>query len=227
MLDTVALRNAVDNGSVKGVIFDFGGTLDTLGDHWGPVIYDYYMAADAGISRVDFRDAYIMAERALSLPGMVSPTDTFHQLLNCKIGFQMQRLTDRCRLSSLDANRLRPIITESCYKHACAATTFIAPTLEVIAKRKPIAVVSNFYGNLRTVLEEFGLLKYFTVVVDSAVVGVSKPDPRIFAIACEKLGLEPEQVLVVGDSIDKDMEPATKLGCHTEHISGRAWNELF
>src|SRR2546427_1211252 len=47
--------------------------------------------------------------------------------------------------------------------------------------RSRLGVVSNFTGNLRPCLEELGLARFFAVLSDSAVLGWSKPDPRIFA----------------------------------------------
>lgn len=52
-------------------------------------------------------------------------------------------------------------------------------------------------------LKDFGLRHYFREIVESAVVGVRKPDPRIFELGCEALGLPPAEVLVVGDSLKK------------------------
>ncbi len=53
--------------------------------------------------------------------------------------------------------------------------------------------------------------------------GVKKPDPEIFAMAIRRLGLAPADVAVVGDSIDKDIEPALSLGCRAYWIVGRQW----
>ena len=62
-------------------------------------------------------------------------------------------------------------------------------------------------------------------VIESAVVGVRKPDPAIFMLGVVALGLEPRQVLVVGDSLRKDILPARSIGCHTAWIKGRAWSD--
>ena len=50
-----------------------------------------------------------------------------------------------------------------------------------------------------------------------------KPDPKIFSLGVEDLGLKPEEVLVVGDSYRKDIEPAIKLGCKAIWIKGKGW----
>ena len=55
--------------------------------------------------------------------------------------------------------------------------------------------------------------------------GVRKPDPAIFMLGVVALGLEPRQVLVVGDSLRKDILPARSIGCHTAWIKGRGWDQ--
>ena len=89
----------------------------------------------------------------------------------------------------------------------------------------PMVLVSNFYGNIAVVLQEFGFDGLFLSIVESAVVGVRKPDPRIFSLGVEALGLKPEDVLVVGDSMDKDIIPASKAGCQTVWFKGEGWTD--
>ena len=55
------------------------------------------------------------------------------------------------------------------------------------------------------------------------MVGVRKPDPAIFALGVEALGLRPEEVLVIGDSYKKDILPARSLGCRTAWLKGKGW----
>ena len=106
--------------------------------------------------------------------------------------------------------------------------TITAQSKEVLVKLKesyPIILVSNFYGNLPVVLEEFGLSGLFNTVVESAVVGIRKPDTRIFQLGVDALGLPPEEITVVGDSISKDIAPARRLGCQTVWIKGEGWTD--
>ena len=91
--------------------------------------------------------------------------------------------------------------------------------------RYPMVLVSNFYGNIATVLKEFKLDGIFDTIIESAVVGVRKPDPKIFTLGVEALGLQPDEVVVVGDSMDKDMIPAKKAGCHTVWFEGEGWTD--
>ena len=84
-------------------------------------------------------------------------------------------------------------------------------------------LVSNFYGNVESVLADFNLRHYFKAIIESAVVGIRKPDPRIFALGVEALALNPQEVLVIGDSYKKDIVPAETLGCQVAWIKGKGW----
>ena len=92
-------------------------------------------------------------------------------------------------------------------------------------KGYPMVLVSNFYGNINQVLKDAGIDGYFKDVIESAVVGVRKPNPAIFALGVCALDLPASQVLVVGDTYGKDIVPAHKLGCHTLWIKGLLWEE--
>ena len=94
-----------------------------------------------------------------------------------------------------------------------------AEVLRQLHERYPIAIVSNFYGNLPTVLREFGFDGLYDHLIESAVVGVRKPDPAIFTMGVEALGMQPEEVMVVGDSLEKDILPAREAGCQTVHFA--------
>lgn len=64
---------------------------------------------------------------------------------------------------------------------------------------KRLAVVSNAEGQIEQDLQRTGFGAFLETVVDSEIVGVSKPDPRIFEIALERLGAAPGQAVYVGD----------------------------
>ena len=57
-----------------------------------------------------------------------------------------------------------------------------------------------------------GIRDAFELVIDSQLVGVEKPDPRIFAIALERLGLPPAAALYVGDIYEVDVVGARRAG---------------
>jgi HAD superfamily hydrolase (TIGR01509 family) len=75
-----------------------------------------------------------------------------------------------------------------------------------------LGVVSNSDGRVEQALAAAGLRKYFDVVVDSALVGVEKPDPRIFQAALKALSVKPEEALYVGDLYQVDVVGARAAG---------------
>jgi putative hydrolase of the HAD superfamily len=75
-----------------------------------------------------------------------------------------------------------------------------------------LAVVSNSNGTVARLLEELDLARWLDVVVDSAVVGVEKPDPRIFHHAAAALGVEPGESVHVGDLYSVDVVGARAAG---------------
>lgn len=75
-----------------------------------------------------------------------------------------------------------------------------------------IGVVSNADGRIENFLRHVGLLELVDFVVDSGIVGVEKPDPRIFRIACERAGVEPTDAVHVGDIYDIDVLGARAAG---------------
>jgi putative hydrolase of the HAD superfamily len=76
----------------------------------------------------------------------------------------------------------------------------------------PLAVVSNSNGTVESLLRRLGLLGLFELVIDSAVVGVEKPDPRIFGIALARLGLPAGDVVYAGDIYSIDVAGAREAG---------------
>ena len=75
-----------------------------------------------------------------------------------------------------------------------------------------LAVVSNSDGRVEEALEAAGIRDRFEVVLDSALVGVEKPDPAIFRAALSALGVAPEEALYVGDLYDVDVLGARAAG---------------
>ncbi len=75
-----------------------------------------------------------------------------------------------------------------------------------------LGVVSNSVGRVEEALVAAGLRDCFEVVIDSALVGVEKPDPAIFRAALDALGVAPPEALYVGDLYDVDVVGARAAG---------------
>lgn len=206
---------------MKGYIFDYGGTLDTGGNHWGKVIWHAYEHVGVPVDEALYREAYVHGERTLGRNPIIQPDFTFRQTLEKKIQLQLDFIETRCP----EVTRLKygEQLLDDLYSRTCEETTRSRNVLLQLHERFPMVLVSNFYGNIATVLREFSLDGIFQQIVESAVVGIRKPDPRIFSLGVEALGLDPSEVVVVGDSIDKDIIPAHQAGCQTVWFKGEGW----
>ena len=208
---------------IKGYIFDYGGTLDTGGQHWGKVIWHAYERQQVPVSEEAFRDAYVHAERTLGKNPIIQPDFTFYKTIETKIRIQLEYLQEKNDVSSV-SSYLKPL-TDSLYEATVKETAKSREVLLQLKQQYPMVLVSNFYGNIATVLQEFKLDGIFDKIIESAVVGVRKPDPQIFTLGVEALGMQPNEVVVVGDSMDKDIIPAGKAGCHTVWFKGEGWTD--
>ena len=254
---------------IKGIIFDYGGTLDTRGDHWSEVLWQGYEHFGIGVAddeevepgvsihKQAFRDAYVYGERALAVNPIVTPDFHFEDILREKLILELNFLVGKELLETGkdDSEKQAKLGNPGKDSDASSESLFLslsdseilqiavdmaryinAKTLALLKENKlvlehlkqkgyPMVLVSNFYGNINQVLKDAGIDGYFEDVIESAVVGVRKPNPAIFALGVCALDLPASQVLVVGDTYGKDIIPAHKLGCHTLWIKGLQWEE--
>lgn len=265
---------------VKGIIFDYGGTLDSNGLHWAEVIWSAYREAAVPVAYARFRDAYVHGERTLGRTPVIQPHHNFRDMLLFKIRLQLNWLVENGYLDAAyaappapsgikaeakattdtdapatpiayaktnaapatktaistesktdaDAQTDAPIPTDTalrladhCYAFARQSIENARPLLDRLRARYPLVLVSNFYGNIETVLNDFRLDTYFGAIIESAVVGIRKPDPAIFRLGIEKLGFAAPETVVIGDSFDKDILPASSLGCQTIWLKNIGW----
>lgn len=211
----------IDN--LKGIIFDYGGTIDSRGVHWSEVIWDGYCSAGVPVGKEDFRDSYVYAERELARTRHILPEHNFYDLLLIKIRIELENLVSNGKLSQTAVDQYAETVARYCYEQAHSSVEEARPVLDVLYAHYPLVLVSNFYGNVETVLADFDLRRYFKQIIESAIVGVRKPDPRIFMLGVEALGLQPKEVLVIGDSYKKDIQPAESIGCHVMWLKGKGW----
>jgi putative hydrolase of the HAD superfamily len=208
---------------IKGIIFDYGGTLDSRGVHWSEVLWQGYCQAGAPIDKETFRNAYVEGERALARERIILPQDNFHTLLMKKVKIEISYLPEMPGIET--PNRWVDEIAAYCDDAARGCIEEARPLLEQLHERYPMMLVSNFYGNIDEVLRAYGIRHLFKGIIESAVVGVRKPNPTLFKLGVDALELEPDEVLVVGDSLRKDIEPAERLGCHVLWLKGKGWTE--
>ena len=208
---------------IKGIIFDYGGTLDSRGVHWSEVLWQGYQQAGVPIEKQTFRTAYVEGERALARERIILPQDDFHVLLLKKVAIEISYLPQQPDETTRD--RWVKEIAAYCDNAARGCIDEARPMLEELHEKYPMMLVSNFYGNIDEVLRNYGIRHLFKGIIESAVVGIRKPNPTLFRLGVDALELNPEEVLVVGDSLRKDIEPAEQLGCHVLWLKGKGWTD--
>ncbi|MBR2862757.1 MAG: HAD family hydrolase [Bacteroidaceae bacterium] len=207
------------------IIFDYGGTLDTNARHWAHVLWEGYQHANVPVSEAQFREAYVFGERALAKAPIVKPEDNFHTVLLKKLDQETAELLRMGVWQITEPERQIHIkaIADYCNNYVLRNLESSRTVLDTLKDRYNLVLVSNFYGNIEAILRDFRLEHYFSAIVESAVVGVRKPDPAIYRLGVEAAGVDASEVLVVGDSYDKDIVPAKAIGCKAVWLKGEGW----
>ena len=219
---------------IQAIIFDYGGTIDTNSVHWSEVLWEGYQQVGIPVEKDEFRASYVYAERALAKHPYILPEHNFLDLLTIKCDLETKDLADRGAWAVTEETERRTksdAVARYCYDYVLRVLEVSRPIIAQLTEQYPLVLVSNFYGNIETILADFRLT-YFQRIVESAVVGVRKPDPQIYQLGIEALRevtgktaneLPARDILVVGDSYAKDIVPATQLGCQTVWVKGIGW----
>jgi len=196
----------------KAILFDFGGTLDSDGEHWLDRFYALYNQAKLQVSLPKIKRAFYYADSLCSLDSQVVSLG-LRPLMKHHIHLQF------AALNLSDEKREKELVEAFCSR----SEQFLrrnALLLRRMSHHYRLGLVSNFYGNVATLCAEAGFGEVFDVILDSALVGMSKPDPEIFRTALERFQLPPKEVVSVGDSFERDMIPTRELGMKTIWLKG-------
>lgn len=90
--------------------------------------------------------------------------------------------------------------------------------LKKLSGQYSLGIIANQSEGLEKRLEEWGIRRYFSVVVSSHEAGVSKPDPLIFEKALDMAHCPPGEAVMIGDRLDNDIMPAKRAGMKTVRI---------
>lgn len=106
----------------------------------------------------------------------------------------------------------------------------VLPAFERIRRRGlKVGLISNWDKRLTGLMEGLGASDLLDTVVSSADVGLRKPDPRIFLMACERLGVAPSEAAHVGDHHYADILGASSVGMTPvlidRHCNETVWGE--
>jgi putative hydrolase of the HAD superfamily len=195
------------SGPARAILLDFGGTLDADGVHWCPRFHAAYRRLGGALDYQAFEALFKTSEAMLAeLPDV--------RTLGFRAAIEAQVRLLVGLLPRAAAVRGEPFAL-ALHDEALAMVRRNRPVLERLAARYRLGVVSNFTGNLEPCLAELELLSLFAAVLDSGVLGIAKPDERIFTRALAGVGVRAEEAWMVGDNLEADIRPAHRLGLRT------------
>ena len=87
--------------------------------------------------------------------------------------------------------------------------------LKNLSQKFKLGIIANQVAGTQKRIDNWGIGKYFDVVVASAEAGCEKPDLKIFNMALEQAKCSPNEAVMIGDRLDNDIIPAKKLGMNT------------
>ncbi len=192
-------------------MFDAGNTLVFLDPE---AVGDAFRAASVPFDEDRFRRAELVAR--LELVARVSDGDDGTEAENWRTYFR--RLLE---LSEVPLHRAPAVSAEMRAAHARRHLWTYAPSGVLRALRAlrdaelRLAVVSNADGRMEDALEDAGVRDLLEFVIDSASVGVTKPNPAIFHMAAGRLDVETGRCLYVGDLFPVDVVGARRAGMRT------------
>jgi putative hydrolase of the HAD superfamily len=198
---------------IRAILFDAAGTLfyltRTVGDHYAGVGTAIGLKLNAEHLERAFHAAWNQMPRrpAADGPRENDDKDWWRELVD--------RVFDQVApsLSELD----RDNFFEIAYEHFAEAGVWelypeVPEVLDQLRPRFQLAVISNFDGRLRFILEHLGISKYFSYLFISSELGADKPDAEIFRRAITLMHLKANQVIHVGDDPERDWKAAAAIG---------------
>ena len=198
---------------IKAILFDALGTLfyltRTVGDHYAAVGAEIGLKLDADkLDRAFVSAGNHMPKRtATDGPRENDDKHWWRELVDLVLDQAAPSL------SKFD----RDNFFEIAYEHFAESGVWelypeVPGVLEQLQPRFQLAVISNFDGRLRFILQHLGISRFFTHIFISSEIGADKPDPEIFRRALNLIDLKPDEVLHVGDDPQRDWEAASAAG---------------
>lgn len=194
---------------MRAVFFDAGGTLIHI--DWERIAGVIAKVLDRPVSAARLAEGEY-AGRALVEATMASGdigSDSARWSLHFRATIRDGGLTDE------EYERVGPVIYAEHRRHHLWSVTLPGTAEALAALRNAgwfVACISNADGTVSQLLDAAGLLEYLAFVVDSGIVGVEKPDPRIFALALARAGVRAADAYYVGDLYPVDVIGAEQAG---------------
>jgi putative hydrolase of the HAD superfamily len=201
---------------IEAVLFDLD---DTLHDDT-----DAYRRAAADVAREVALATPVSADRLLA--AYISEAETFWKLLSQDhLGTQLAGVRERMWAAALaDSGIADPQLAARCaesyVRHRKDYLKLWPGVADLLANLRSTGcklglITNGFAETHREKIELLGLSESFDAIFIADEVGMVKPDPRIFAHACERLGVAPERSVMVGDRYFRDVTGAHAAGLAT------------
>jgi putative hydrolase of the HAD superfamily len=199
--------------SIEAIFFDAVGTLfrltKTVGDHYAYVGREIGLDLEAQSLDRAFHAAWKQMPQRGAIDGPRENDDKFwwRELVDLVLNQVAPSL------SEFD----RDNFFEVAYDHFAEPGVWelypeVRGVLEELQPRLNLAVISNFDGRLRLILQHLSISKFFSHVFISSELGADKPDPEIYRRALKLMNLKPNEVLHVGDDAQRDWKAASSAG---------------
>ncbi len=196
----------------KAVFLDYGGTLDADGVAWKARFGPIYRRAGVTAEPEAFDRAFYRADD--SLADEADPRLSLSEVLHEQVRRVLTGLG--CRREALVEE-----IAGAFFRQSVEHIRRIRPVLQRLRAGYRLGIISNNYGNLAAICRQTGLAEFMEVLVDSAQVGAVKPDPAIFRRALSQMNVRPEEAVMVGDSLARDIRGARAAGMRAVWLSPR------
>jgi putative hydrolase of the HAD superfamily len=197
--------------ALDGLLLDLGNTLVGMD---AALVCDALAAEGVRAEPDGFRRAEAAARPALSSWIVRPPTSEPVMLAYVRAVVARLGVGEGARtaVAARVLARLRRVPTDRLWSEVLPGVPAALARLRAAGRR--LVVVSNSDGTAEAGLVRAGLRDFVDAVVDSAVFGVEKPDPRIFAHALTLVPVPPERLAHVGDLYDVDALGARAAGLH-------------
>jgi putative hydrolase of the HAD superfamily len=213
----MALRNNFESSTcievIKAILFDAAGTLfyltRTVGDHYACVGREVGLDLNPEQLELAFHKVWRQMPQRAPIDGPRENDDKgwWYEIVS--------RVFDEVAPSMgvLD----RDNFFEVAYEHFAEPGVWqlypeVPEVLEQLRTRFELAVISNFDGRLRFILQHLGISQYFAHVFISSELGADKPDPEIFRRALKVMHLNASEVIHAGDDKERDWTAAAATG---------------
>jgi len=187
---------------IRAVVFDIGGVLEITPDLGVVPMWETRLGLPAGELSERMHDAFMGGSI-----GTITEDDV-HQALGDRLG--------------LDERQVAAFMADIWHEYLGTPNTELIEYARRLRPRYRTGILSNsFVGAREKEQAAYGFEDLVDDIVYSHEAGMSKPDPRIYALACTRLGVRPDQTVFVDDTV-YCVAGAREAGMHAVHFQHNA-----